>query len=221
LTFLKTSNIDFNGLFLLESLYYEGDSFLKKVYKLPSLEDFNMSVSFNGLLSNDYIVEDPQDNLKHIISVKGKKFIEELLKIKEGVTATSIVEYSDNTNECFDEWWKTYPLKTGWESEDGKTKFIGSRVLKNLNKADAKKKYLKLLNQGFLHKDLIGALKYEIKLKKLDSIKKNTNQMDFFKGMESYFNQERYLIFIDLYKENPNFVSEGEKISRKSNVTDI
>ena len=46
--------------------------------------------------------------------------------------------------------------------------------------------------------------------------------MEYFKGMESYLNQERYLLFIDSYRDNPTWVSKTTSIKgKKQNVTDI
>lgn len=222
---LRSLEIDLNGLFLLECFYYQEDREFFDLYTIPSLQDFNLSAEYQFLKKNEYLVEDPNDTSKMILSVKGKVLIEDLtnplVKVSENVSVRGIMlDLGSTEEEKFNEWWKTYPASTAWESEDG-VKYIGSRSLK-MNKTEAKKKYLKLLNQGFAHEDLVGSLKYEIKLKKLDSVKKNTNQMDFFKGMESYLNQERYLTYIDMFKQNPDFVKGMDKVKgKKQNVRDI
>jgi len=161
-----------------------------------------------------------------VISVKGKNLIEDLLnppvQISENMSARGImIDLGKTEEDMFEEWWKTYPKSTAWTSDDG-IAFLGSRNPKNLRKPEAKKRYLKLLNQGFKHEDLMSALLYEIKLKKLDSVKKNTNQMDFFKGMEAYLNQETYRPYLEMHKENPDFIKGEEKIrSKKRHVHDI
>jgi hypothetical protein len=222
---LQENNLDFNDLFILECFYYEEDREFLDMFTIPSLRNLNLSISFQNLKKHEYLVENPEDTSKFIISVKGKDLLESLyLKPTEvGVSnALQIVNgFGKSPDECFEEWWKAYPTTPAWQSDDG-VKFIGSRHLKNLTKLKAKKAYFKLLNQGLKHEDLIGALKFEIKLKKLDSIKKNQNQMDFFKGMESYLNQGRYMDFMEAYRENPSFVKDEDIArARKKHTYDI
>lgn len=223
--------MDFNDLFILECFYNKDDKKFFEMYQIPSMVDFNLSTRFQFLKKNEFLVEDPNDTTKIILSVKGQTFLESLLNrdfeqyelngIKIDIQKMPGID-TKTEEEQFEEWWKTYPTTVAWQSDDGSTKFIGSRNLKNLTKKKAKEKYLKLLNQGLNHKELLGSLRYEIKLRKIDSIKKNTNQMEYFKGMESYFNSERYLSHIEDFRTNPDFVKAEEKIkSKKHNVIDI
>jgi hypothetical protein len=216
--------MDFNDLFLLECFYNQVDREFFDLYTIPSLNDYTISTRFQFLKKNEYLVEDPNDASKLIISVKGTLLINELYypKVEAPIQVIEgeFTKRSPTEDELFEEWWKLYPSTTAWESDDG-VKYVGSRSLK-MRKPDAKKKYLKLLNQGLKADELLGSLKYEIKMKKLDSIKKGANQMDFFKGMESYLNQERYLTYMDLYKQNPDFVKDVNAVkSRRQNVRDI
>lgn len=224
---LRSLDLDFNDLFILECFYYKDDRDFFDMFTIPSIKDFNLSTRYQFLKKREYLIEDPNDTSKIIISVKGKTFMEDLLSSDEVVEFTGAyigrIQLNKTPEECFEEWWKVYPTNTSWSTNDKATKFTGSRVLKNITKAKAKKIYFKLLNQGLKHEELVGSLKYEIKLKKLDSIKKNANQMEFFKGIESYLNQERYLLFIENYRENPDFVKDetGGVKSKKANVKDI
>lgn len=193
------------------------------MFSIPSIKDFNLSSRFQFLKKADYLVEDPNDTSKTILSVKGINLVEELLysvESKPFVNTMPMISVVYSEDEMFEEWWKTFPSTTAWISDDKKTKFTGSRALRSLKKLDAKKRYVKLLNQGLKHEDLIGGLKYEIKAKKLDSIKKGVNQMEYFKGMEAYFNSERYMIYLDSFKDYPDFVNDDIK-SKAKNVTDI
>lgn len=226
---LRELKMDFNDLFILECFYRKEEKKFFDMYKIPSMEDFNMSSRFQFLLKNEYLVENPNDSDKIIISVKGQDLYDDLM-LPEAVhdarakttVSMHIIDLGKTDEEKFEEWWKKYPTSPAWKTDDGTRVFEGSRTLKNLRKPEAKKRYLKLLNQGLDHEELLGSLLYEIKLKKLDSIKKGQNQMEYFKGMESYFNQERYLLFIDNYRENPDYVKDDKKIKgRKTNVTDI
>lgn len=193
------------------------------MFSIPSIKDFNLSSRFQFLKKADYLVEDPNDTSKIILSVKGINLVEELLysiENKPFVNTMPMISVVYSEDEMFEEWWKTFPSTTAWVSDDKKTKFTGSRALRSLKKFDAKKRYVKLLNQGLKHEDLIGGLKYEIKAKKLDSIKKGVNQMEYFKGMEAYFNSERYMIYLDSFKDYPDFVNDDIK-SKAKNVTFI
>jgi hypothetical protein len=222
---LKSRGLDFNCLFILEC-YKERNEFLK-LYDIPSLNDLTISSAHQYLKKEEYIVEDPHDSDKLIISVKGTAFLSTIqdwgLKSINEVQGASFVVAEVTKDELFEEWWNMYPTTPKWETDDKVTKFLGSRNLKNITKSKAKTNYLKLLNQGLKHEDLLGALKYEIKLKKLDSIKKKENQLEYFKGMESYFNTNRYMLFIEGYKQDPSFVDDVQsKVkSKKLNVTDI
>lgn len=224
---LRSLDLDFNDLFILECFKYQEDREFFDLYTIPSLKDLNLSIRFQTLKKLEYLVEDPNDTSKFILSVKGQNLIDILcmdtpdIKTQEGTAKIVIFDVGKTEDEMFEEWWKTYPTTPSWTTEDGNTKFMGSRALKNLRKADAKSRYLKLLNQGYKHDELIGSLRYEIKLKKLDSVKKKENQMEFFKGMESYLNQERYNLFIQFYREKPEFVKGEEIKSKKRNVIDI
>lgn len=220
--------MDFNDVFILECFYYKEDREHLNKFTIPSLKDFNLSTRYQFLKKNEYLVEDPNNTDQMMLSIKGQDLMESLMSPNEEplTNARVVVINNDRTpEECFEEWWKVYPTNTSWQTADKKTKFTGGRVLKNIVKAKAKKMYIKLLNQGLKHEELIGSLKYEIKMKKLESIKKGVNQLDYFKGMESYLNQERYLLFLDNYRDNPDFVKDesgGASVkSRTSNVKDI
>jgi hypothetical protein len=220
--------MDFNDLFILECFKHKEDKQFFDLFTIPSLKDFNLSTRYQFLKKNEYLVEDPNDTSRLILSVKGQDFLNEIslpdavYDARENTTiSVKIIDFSKTPDESFEEWWKLFPTTPAWTSVDKKVSFTGSRSLKNLKKADAKKRYLKLLNQGLKHEELLGSLKYEIKLKRVDSLKKNANQMEYFKGMESYLNQERYLLFIDNFKDNPDFVKDVEIKSKKQNVTDI
>lgn len=220
--------MDFNDVFILECFYYKEDREHFNLYTIPSIKDFNLSARYQFLKKNEYLVEDPNNTDSMMLSIKGQDLMESLMSPNEEplTNARVVVINNDKTpEECFEEWWKVYPTNTAWQTADKKTKFAGGRVLKNIVKAKAKKMYVKLLNQGLKHEELIGSLKYEIKMKKLESLKKGINQLDFFKGMESYLNQERYLLFLDNYRDNPDFVKDesgGASVKSKTiNVKDI
>ena len=221
---LRESNLGFDHLFILECYKYPEDGDFIKEFKIPSLKDILMSMAHQLLVKEEYLVVDPADSEKFMISVKGETFLNNLQDVP-GVQGNIFVASSKmliSDDDRFEEWWKLYPRTGSWETEDKAKKYISSRNLKNLKKESAKKKYLVLLNQNLSHEELIGGLKYELKLKKLDSVKTNSNKMEYFKGMESYLNSQQYLNFMEEFKANPGFVEDTHDIKgRKLNVKDI
>ena len=221
---LKEANLDFNHLFILECYKHPEDREFLNEFKIPSLRDISLSMAHQFLIKEQYLVVDPENSEKYIISVKGDEFLNSV----SGVTFGPFIQGpliditpTKTLDDKFEEWWKLYPRTGSWETED-KKKYISSRNLKNLKKEKAKEKYLALLNQKLSHEELIGGLKYEIKLKKLDSVKTNSNKMEYFKGMESYLNSQQYLNFMEEFRANPGFVDDTHDIKgRKLNVKDI
>lgn len=215
-------NLDYNHIFILESFNDPDDLEQLRRFELPNLKFLSLSTAYQHLAKNDFLVQDPNDSEKLMLSVKGKNVLEDLqVSRKQGSLEFAVIDVSKTPEEQFEEWWKAFPTTPRWKSDDGTMTFTGSRTLRNEVKATAKKKYLKLLNQGLKHEDLMGALAFEIKEKKTDSIKKNQNQMEFFKGMQSYFNSERYLMYMEKYKEDPGYVTGTSVLGKKQNVKDI
>lgn len=222
---LREAVFDFNHLFILECYKYPEDREFLDEYTIPSLKDFTLSSAHQFLVKEGYIVADPENSEKFILSVKGEDFLDNL----KGYTATQgelivikPIRSIQTLDDKFEEWWKLYPRTGTWETEDKSRKYVSSRNLKNLKKEKAKEKYLALLNQKLSHEELMGGLKYEIKLKKLDSVKTNSNKMEYFKGMESYLNSQQYLNFMEEFRANPGFVDDTHDIKgKKLNVKDI
>ena len=221
---LREVNLDFNHLFILECYKNLEDKEFLNEFKIPSLKDINLSMAHQMLVKEEYLVINPVDNEKFMISVKGEQFLLNLQDVPgvQGNIFVMPLKIILTNEDKFEEWWKLYPRTGSWETEDKAKKYISSRNLKNLKKLDAKKRYLILLNQNLSHEELIGGLKYELKLKKLDSVKTNSNKMEYFKGMESYLNSQQYLNFMEEFRANPGFVEDTHDIKgRKLNVKDI
>lgn len=206
-------------------------------YLISNLSNTSLAISVKGttllmdleeMVVNDEKRQDIEkgDKLSTIMSTPLNGTVEDSSSNSVSVTNITLDNYKD-FDGYFEEWWKLYPTTGSWSYHDSnnvKKSFISSRNLKTIRKEDARKKYFKILNSGVEHKKVINALKYEIKLKKLDSIKTNSNKMEYFKGMESYLNQERYNIYGEMYLNNPGFVDTEELIINKinpKNITDI
>ena len=128
-------NLDFNDLFILECFYNAEDKQYFDMFSIPSIKDFNLSSRFQFLKKADYLVEDPNDTSKTILSVKGINLVEELLysiENKPFVNTMPMISVVYSEDEMFEEWWKTFPSTTAWVSDDKKTKFTGSRALRSL-----------------------------------------------------------------------------------------
>ena len=87
----------------------------------------------------------------------------------------------------FEEWWKTYP-GTDTFSYNGK-KFRGTRALRK-DKQACKIKFDAILNEGdYTAQQLIGALKFEIEQKVLESMRRGTNRLTYMQNSLTYLNQ--------------------------------
>ena len=108
----------------------------------------------------------------------------------------------------FEEWWKTYP-GTDTFSYNGK-KFRGTRALRK-DKQACKIKFDAILNEGdYTAQQLIGALKFEIEQKVLESMRRGTNRLTYMQNSLTYLNQRTYEAFIELMEEEGNNAGPAE-----------
>ena len=108
----------------------------------------------------------------------------------------------------FEEWWKTYP-GTDTFSYNGK-KFRGTRALRK-DKQACKIKFDAILNEGdYTAQQLIGALKFEIEQKVLESMRRGTNRLTYMQNSLTYLNQRTYEAFIELMEEEGNDAGPAE-----------
>lgn len=98
-------------------------------------------------------------------------------------------------DDVFEQWWKTYPA-TDMFTFSGRT-FSGSRGLKQ-KKEECRKKFNDILLEGEYSADhLIEALKREIGLKMMQSVKDNENKMKYMQNTATYLNQRTFENFIN------------------------
>ena len=108
----------------------------------------------------------------------------------------------------FEEWWKTYP-GTDTFSYNGK-KFRGTRALRK-DKQACKIKFDAILNEGdYTAQQLIGALKFEIEQKVLESMRRGTNRLTYMQNSLTYLNQRTYEALIELMEEEGNDAGPAE-----------
>jgi hypothetical protein len=133
------------------------------------------------------------------LSEEGRKYIAKC----EGNTTKKKKTYE---KEMFEEWWKTYP-STDCFTVDGRV-FTGSRSLR-LKKNDCMVLFFKALEEGYTKEEMIAALKREVELKMKMSVQQNRNNLTFMKNTHSYLNQQAYVPFIEMIRNQKP--SENEK----------
>mgnify|MGYP007011030561 CR=1 FL=1 len=234
---MKELRLKIVDVFILSCYYYNRVDIVNEyLYTDLGFRNKEVDTSIVKLSSKGLLISDPDIN-KICISPSGKKLYSSLEDMKEPEVSKLSDFLKSNKREInnedleksFEEWWKTFPTTGTWSYIDkngSKKSFFSSRHMKNLRKDEAKKRYIKIINnKNILPEDLLGSLKYELKIKKLDSIKTGTNKLEYLKGMESYLNQEIYLNYLDFYKSNVSFINSDnlqEKENKSAvNVTDV
>lgn len=103
------------------------------------------------------------------------------------------VETSD-----FDQWWDIYPKNDQFVM--GTKQFSGSRGLR-INPSECRLKFNAIIAEGvYTKEDLISALQHEVKMRKSNSLKKNSNELSWMKSSLPYLNQRAFEPFTKLSK---------------------
>lgn len=199
---MTNMSISISHLYLLE-LSYNG-----QYEKIESLSDI---LKVKGYLQTlierkEYMTDE------YKLTESGKELYEKFAGLSKNIDY--IPKPQKKTSEqLFEEWWAEYPKTTHWSST-GRV-FQGDRALK-LKKQLCRDKYVKILNEGFDHQDLVKALKYEIKLKKELSIKQGVNKMEYMKNTEAYLNARVFENFIEAAKS-----SKDDSIVNIDNIVNL
>jgi len=156
------------------SVLTEGSKKIKAIYN---------SLVRKGMITNDEKLTTLGLDLLEFVRIKtNKKFIKKK------------VARSD-----FDDWWEAYP--TTDEFKMGNKLFKGSRALR-IGTEKCRLLYNKIIDEGkYTKEDLIGALKYEVKMRKSNSLKKNSNDLSWMKSSEPYLNQQAFDAFVELSRK--------------------
>ena len=171
----------------------------------PLYEDsMKIGALYQGLIRKGLISRDDEK-----ITIEGK----DLLKfIGSDDNSPKIIKRKPLTTD-FEEWWKNYPTTDSFTYKH-KT-FKGSRSLRRA-KSECKVKFKAIINEGdYTAKQLIDALKYEVKVKVERSLREGKNLMSYMQGSVPYLNQRTFEGFIELME------SEKDKPEQQTGSTDI
>lgn len=170
-------------------------------YDVEPLYENSMRLSaiYQSLRRKGLIAED-----ENRLTTTGKDL---LAFVGEDKTEKKFVKRKPHTT-LFEEWWKTYP-GTDTFSYNGK-KFRGTRALRK-DKQACKIKFDAILNEGdYTAQQLIGALKFEIEQKVLESMKRGTNRLTYMQNSLTYLNQRTYEAFIELIQQEGDNAGPAE-----------
>jgi hypothetical protein len=171
----------------------------------PLYEDsMKIGALYQGLIRKGLISRDDEK-----LTIEGKN----LLKfVNADDKLAKIVKRKPLTTD-FEEWWKNYPATDSFTYKH-KT-FKGSRSLRRA-KSDCKVKFKAIINEGdYTAKQLIEALKYEVKVKVERSLREGKNIMSYMQGSVPYLNQRSFEGFIELME------MDKDKTEQQTGPTDI
>jgi len=205
---IQKDKLNMEQVFILECIY-KGDASLLNTYS-DNFESERAAGLLIGLVRKDF-VHYKHESQEYILTIDGHEYYDFLVGLANGNRAggLKVIGIAKGIRkEGFEEWWALYPANSKWEDKNTGTKFSEIRPLRT-GKEQCKKKYDNLINNRHVtHRELIDCLKYEIKARKIDSLKNNKNQLCFMKNSLSYLNQEAYLSYIDEVKNNPGYIQD-------------
>jgi len=171
----------------------------------PLYEDsMKIGALYQGLVRKGLISRDDDK-----VTIEGKALLN---FIKSDDSSPKIIKRKPLVTD-FEEWWKNYPTTDSFTYKH--RTFKGSRSLRRA-KSDCKLKFKAIINEGdYTAKQLIDALKYEVKVKVERSLKEGKNIMSYMQGSVPYLNQRTFEGFIELME------SEKDKPEQKTGSTDI
>lgn len=152
---------------------------------------------------------------KGLISLEDKLTLlgEELLNFINIDSPNITINKKIIKHSYFDEWWECFPSNNKFEYKGINFKPTRSfRVRKN----DCKILFNKIINEKkFTAEQIINATKYDVLLKKQNSVKKEENQLTYLQNTYTYLFQESFEGFVNLIK------IEEENNNNIKGVTDV
>lgn len=182
---LHRNNVSIDHIYLLK--YYEQCPGIV----LPENERVQAAIQF--LQRKSFLTE------KLEITVSGKALIEGSFFKESSYVFSKLKEVRSNIEEDFEAWWNEYPNSDRFEHK-GK-KFEGHRIFK-VKKEFCKKLFIKIINEGkYTAEDLIRSLRFEIKLKKDESVRKSDNVLRFLRNTHTYLTNATFESFVEDSKD--------------------
>jgi len=151
------------------------------------LDSVKINTIYSSLIRKGLISEDNK------LTLLGEEMLEFINTEGENIKLNKKVV---NVND-FDLWWETFPSNNGFDV------FKATRTFK-VKKDDCKTLFNKYVNEKkYTAKEIIDATKYDVEIRKENSIKKRENQLTFLQNSHTYLYQESFQGFIGLeIKEN-------------------
>lgn len=193
------------------------DEFLA-LYKIYSYEKNSLKINYNSDMFNTYLELEGKNLIKVITNEDeiltfhlregGTELIENFLKLKnkseiktENPVETNKEDNKKTNQYSFEEFWMIFP------SSDEHGIYKKTRVLKAAKEA-CRKKYFNILLEGVSHKDIIKALKYEIKLRKDGSNK--GNNLTYMKNSLTWLNQKEFEVILETMSDDNDSNSNSD-----------
>jgi hypothetical protein len=190
---LAKKSISLDSIFILKLLEQNAD--------LESLKinSAKIDIMCMTLMRKGYITEENK------LTVSGI----ELITFVDDKHAVEIIKKKPIASE-FDEWWKEYPASDIFIYKG--VKFMGSRAFK-VKKDDCRIQFNKIVNEGEVTAlQLIAALKFDVLVKKEESIKARTNKLMYMQNSLTYLNQRTFEGFIEVIEEGQTVSISPEEV---------
>ena len=182
LSFFKFKELQSKG-YTLDLLYildlYKNNIDLNVLDISEKIKSLIQSLERKGLITKEGNITLIGQNLLEFISNPGKEL--KLIKKKP--------------DDAFLKFWEAFPPTDTFEHRG--IPFMGSRSLR-INKEDCKVKLQAILNEGeHTIEEIVGAIKYDVYLKKEMSVKTRTNKLSYLQNSLTYLRSKSFEAFIE------------------------
>lgn len=197
---------------------YHFEEIIKKGYSLDiiyMLRLLKSSYDISDMCKNSVKIKNLYTTIirKELYSEETNKLTitgDELLLFSDSEIETVFKKKSIEVND-FDEWWKIFPSNNGFTHKGVEFKVTRSFISK---KPDCKKLFEKYINEKmYTAKEIINATKYDINIRKNESVKSRENQLKFLQNTYTYLFQKTFEGFIGLIAEDENDNTDSYKTS--------
>jgi len=197
----------------IKSFHFE--QIIKKGYSLDIVylltlikEEFDI----NDLCENSAKIKAIYNSVirKGLITEDGKITLlgEELLKFINIETEVVLKKKIDKVSD-FDAWWESFPSNNKFTHKG--ISFKPTRSFRT-RKNDCKTLFNKIINEKkFTAEQIIEATKYDVFLKKENSVKKRENQLTYLQNTYTYLYQGTFEGFVDLINDDKELINNVPK----------